>query len=57
MLGAPMPQPAPGMRPEHEDRSMIKEIEIPIETRPCKVRDFSVRGPNRVLLVLGQDWQ
>ncbi len=32
------------------------EIVIPIETRPYKIRDFSIRDPNGVLLVFGQDW-
>ena len=32
------------------------EIEIPIETRPYKIRDFSILDPNGVLLVFAQDW-
>ena len=32
------------------------EIVAPIETRPYKIRDFSIRDPNGVLLVFGQDW-
>ena len=32
------------------------EIAIPIETRPYKIRDFSIRDPNGVLLVFGQNW-
>ena len=31
-------------------------IEVPIETRPYRVRDFSIRDPNGVEVVLGQDW-
>jgi catechol 2,3-dioxygenase-like lactoylglutathione lyase family enzyme len=31
-------------------------IEIPIETRPYRIRDFAIRDPNGVLLVFGQDW-
>ena len=31
-------------------------IEVPIETRPYGVRDFSIRDPNGVVVVLGQDW-
>ena len=31
-------------------------IAVPIETRPYRVRDFSIRDPNGVLVVLGQDW-
>lgn len=31
-------------------------IEVPIETRPYRVRDFSIRDPNGVVVVLGQDW-
>jgi catechol 2,3-dioxygenase-like lactoylglutathione lyase family enzyme len=32
------------------------EIAVPIGTRPYRIRDFSVRDPNGVLLVFGQDW-
>lgn len=32
------------------------EIVTPIGTRPYKIRDFSTRDPNGVLLVFGQDW-
>jgi predicted enzyme related to lactoylglutathione lyase len=31
------------------------EIEVPIGTRSYKVRDFSIRDPNGLLLVFGQD--
>jgi len=31
-------------------------IEVPIGTRPYRVRDFSIRDPNGVMLVFGQDW-
>ena len=31
-------------------------IEVPIETRRYRVRDFSIRDPNGVVVVLGQDW-
>ncbi|HJU73671.1 MAG TPA: glyoxalase superfamily protein [Gemmatimonadaceae bacterium] len=31
-------------------------IDVPIGTRPYGVRDFSVRDPNGVMVVLGQDW-
>lgn len=31
-------------------------IEVPIETRQYGVRDFSVRDPNGVVVVFGQDW-
>ena len=31
-------------------------IEVPIATRPYHVRDFSMRDPNGVMVVLGQDW-
>src|SRR5262245_37823915 len=31
-------------------------IEVPIGTRPYGVRDFSVRDPNGVTVVFGQDW-
>ncbi len=31
-------------------------IDVPIETRPYHVRDFSIRDPNGVVVVLGQDW-
>jgi predicted enzyme related to lactoylglutathione lyase len=41
----------------HEDvKKRGAEIEVPIETRPYKIRDFSIRDPNGVLLVFGQDW-
>ena len=32
------------------------EIEAPIGTRPYKIRDFTIRDPNGVILVFGQDW-
>jgi len=32
-------------------------IEVPIETRHYGVRDFSVRDPNGVVVVFGQDWE
>ena len=32
------------------------EIAVPIETRWYRIRDFSIRDPNGVLLVFGQDW-
>ena len=32
------------------------EIETPIGTRPYGIRDFTLRDPNGVLLVFGQDW-
>lgn len=32
------------------------EIDVPIGTRPYGVRDFSIRDPNGVTLVFGQDW-
>jgi catechol 2,3-dioxygenase-like lactoylglutathione lyase family enzyme len=41
----------------HED--LIRrgvEIVVPIANRPYKIRDFSIRDPNGVLLVFGQDW-
>ena len=31
-------------------------IAVPLETRPYGIRDFSIRDPNNVLLVFGQDW-
>jgi len=31
-------------------------IDVPIGTRPYGVRDFSIRDPNDVVVVLGQDW-
>lgn len=31
-------------------------IDVPIDTRPYGVRDFSIRDPNGVMVVLGQDW-
>ena len=31
-------------------------IAVPIGTRPYQVRDFSVRDPNGVVVVFGQDW-
>jgi len=31
-------------------------IAVPIGTRPCRVRDFSIYDPNGVLVVFGQDW-
>lgn len=31
-------------------------IDVPIETRAYGVRDFSIRDPNGVMIVLGQDW-
>ena len=31
-------------------------IDVPIGTRPYHVRDFSIRDPNGVVIVLGQDW-
>jgi len=31
-------------------------IEVPIETRDYGIRDFSVRDPNGVMVVFGQDW-
>jgi catechol 2,3-dioxygenase-like lactoylglutathione lyase family enzyme len=31
-------------------------IEVPIETRHYGIRDFSVRDPNGVAVVFGQDW-
>ena len=31
-------------------------IAVPIETRPYGIRDFSIRDPNGVELVFGQDW-
>jgi predicted enzyme related to lactoylglutathione lyase len=32
------------------------EISVPIGTRPYGIRDFSIRDPNGVTIVLGQDW-
>ena len=31
-------------------------IDVPIETRGYGIRDFSVRDPNGVVVVFGQDW-
>ena len=31
-------------------------IAVPIGTRPYRVRDFSIRDPNGVMVVCGQDW-
>jgi predicted enzyme related to lactoylglutathione lyase len=31
-------------------------IAVPIETRPYRVRDFSISDPNGVMVVFGQDW-
>ena len=31
-------------------------IAEPIGTRPYHVRDFSIRDPNGVVLIFGQDW-
>jgi predicted enzyme related to lactoylglutathione lyase len=31
-------------------------IAVPLETRSYGVRDFSIRDPNGVMVVLGQDW-
>ncbi len=31
-------------------------IDVPIGTRPYHLRDFSIRDPNGVVVVLGQDW-
>ncbi len=31
-------------------------IAVPIETRPYRLRDFSIRDPNGVMVVCGQDW-
>ena len=31
-------------------------IEVPIATRPYRVRDFSIRDPNGVAVIFGQDW-
>jgi predicted enzyme related to lactoylglutathione lyase len=31
-------------------------IAVPIGTRPYRVRDFSLRDPNGVMVVFGQDW-
>ena len=31
-------------------------IDVPIGTRPYGIRDFSIRDPNGVMVVLGQDW-
>ena len=31
-------------------------IDVPIGTRPYGIRDFSIRDPNGVVVVLGQDW-
>ncbi len=32
-------------------------IDVPIGTRPYGVRDFSIRDPNGVVVILGQDWE
>ena len=32
-------------------------IAVPIGTRPYGIRDFSVRDPNGVMVVFGQDWE
>ena len=32
-------------------------IAVPIGTRPYRIRDFSIRDPNGVELVFGQDWE
>ena len=32
------------------------EIDVPIDTRRYGIRDFSIRDPNGVSLVFGQDW-
>ena len=32
------------------------EIDVPIDTRHYGIRDFSIRDPNGVSLVFGQDW-
>ncbi|MGH7523260.1 MAG: glyoxalase superfamily protein [Gemmatimonadales bacterium] len=31
-------------------------IDVPIGSRPYHVRDFSIRDPNGVIVILGQDW-
>jgi predicted enzyme related to lactoylglutathione lyase len=31
-------------------------IAVPIGTRPYRVRDFTIRDPNGVMVVCGQDW-
>ena len=31
-------------------------IDVPIDTRPYGIRDFAIRDPNGVMVVLGQDW-
>jgi len=31
-------------------------IDMPIGTRPYGIRDFSIRDPNGVVVVFGQDW-
>jgi catechol 2,3-dioxygenase-like lactoylglutathione lyase family enzyme len=31
-------------------------IDVPIDTRDYGIRDFSVRDPNGVVVVFGQDW-
>ena len=31
-------------------------IDVPIGTRPYGIRDFSIRDPNGIVVVLGQDW-
>ena len=32
-------------------------IDVPIGTRLYGVRDFSIRDPNGVVVILGQDWE
>ena len=31
-------------------------IDVPIQTRSYGIRDFSVRDPNGVMVIFGQDW-
>ena len=31
-------------------------IDVPIETRSYGIRDFSVRDPNGVMVIFGEDW-
>jgi predicted enzyme related to lactoylglutathione lyase len=31
-------------------------VAVPIQTRPYRVRDFSISDPNGVMVVFGQDW-
>ena len=31
-------------------------IAVPIGTRPYGIRDFSIRDPNGIMVVFGQDW-